>query len=84
MAALLGTWLIPRYSDRTGDRRNVAAVTLLAAGIGIGLSGLVSPVLAILALCVAAVGFIGRSARILDHANAATFRYGSGGRNWFR
>ncbi|EJP1243505.1 MFS transporter [Salmonella enterica] len=58
MAALLGTWLIPRYSDRTGDRRNVAAVTLLAAGIGIGLSGLVSPVLAILALCVAAVGFI--------------------------
>ncbi|AUM53696.1 MFS transporter [Salmonella sp. NW1258] len=58
VAALLGTWLIPRYSDRTGDRRNVAAVTLLAAGIGIGLSGLVSPVLAILALCVAAVGFI--------------------------
>ncbi|EGQ6419741.1 MFS transporter [Salmonella enterica] len=58
VAALLGTWLIPRYSDCTGDRRNVAAVTLLAAGIGIGLSGLVSPVLAILALCVAAVGFI--------------------------
>lgn len=50
--------LIPRYSDRTGDRRNVAALTLLAAGIGIGLSGLVSPVLAIVALCVAAVGFI--------------------------
>ncbi len=33
-------------------------MTLLAAGSGIGLSGLVSPVLAILALCVAAVGFI--------------------------
>ena len=58
VAALFGTWLIPRYSDRTGDRRNVAALTLLAAGIGIGLSGLVSPVLAIVALCVAAVGFI--------------------------
>jgi len=56
--ALLGTWLIPRYSDRTGERRNVAALTLLAAGIGIGVSGLVSPVLAIAALCVAAVGFI--------------------------
>ena len=31
--------LIPRYSDKTGERRNVAALTLLAAGIGIGLSG---------------------------------------------
>ncbi len=36
----------------------VAALTLLAAGIGIGLSGLLSPVLAIVALCVAAIGFI--------------------------
>ncbi|HHZ2368775.1 TPA: hypothetical protein ACWAKJ_000740 [Escherichia coli] len=52
------TWLIPRYSDKTGERRNVAALTLLAAGIGIGLSGLLSPVLAIVALCVAAIGFI--------------------------
>lgn len=50
--------LIPRYSDKTGERRNVAALTLLAAGIGIGLSGLLSPVLAIVALCVAAIGFI--------------------------
>ncbi|MSG11440.1 inner membrane transporter RhmT [Escherichia coli] len=33
-------------------------MTLLAAGIGIGVSGLASPVVAILALCVAAVGFI--------------------------
>ncbi|WP_413738233.1 MFS transporter [Sodalis sp. RH21] len=58
VAALFGTWYIPRYSDRTGDRRNVAALTLLCAGFGIGLSGLVSPILAIAALCVAAVGFI--------------------------
>lgn len=58
VAALFGTWLIPRYSDATGDRRNVAALTLLAAGVGVGLSGLLSPALAILALCVAAVGFI--------------------------
>ena len=50
--------LIPRYSDKTGERRNVAALTLLAAGIGIGLSGLLSPVMAIVALCVAAIGFI--------------------------
>ncbi|MFZ3388461.1 MULTISPECIES: MFS transporter [Buttiauxella] len=58
IAALFGTWYIPRYSDRTGDRKNVAALTLLAAGIGIGVSGLVSPVFAIVALCVAAIGFI--------------------------
>jgi MFS family permease len=58
VAALFGTWLIPRYSDRTGERRNIATLTLLAAGIGVGVSGLVSPVLAIVALCVAAVGFI--------------------------
>ncbi|HHB9775350.1 MFS transporter [Klebsiella pneumoniae] len=31
VAALFGTWLIPRYSDRTGERRNIAALTLLAA-----------------------------------------------------
>jgi len=58
IAALFGTWYIPRYSDRTGERKNVAALTLLAAGIGIGVSGLVSPILAIIALCVAAIGFI--------------------------
>lgn len=58
IAALFGTWYIPRYSDRTGERKVVAAVTLCAAGIGVGLSGLISPVLAIVALCVAAIGFI--------------------------
>lgn len=58
MAALFGTWLIPRYSDRTGERRNIAALTLLAAAVGIAVSGLVAPVLAIIALCVAAVGVI--------------------------
>ena len=58
IAALAGTWFIPRYSDRTGERRNTAALTLLAAAAGIAISGLVSPVLAILALCVAAIGVI--------------------------
>lgn len=48
----------PRYSDRTGERRNIAALTLLAAAVGIAVSGLVAPVLAIIALCVAAVGVI--------------------------
>jgi len=58
IAALFGTWYIPRYSDRTGERKKIAALTLFAAGLGIGLSGLVSPILAIIALCVAAIGFI--------------------------
>lgn len=58
VAALFGTWLIPRYSDRTGERRNIAALTLLAAAVGIAVSGLVAPVLAIIALCVEAVGVI--------------------------
>lgn len=58
VAALFGTWLIPRYSDRTGERRNIAALTLLEAAVGIAVSGLVAPVLAIIALCVAAVGVI--------------------------
>jgi len=56
--ALLGTYYIPRYSDRTGERRNVAALTLLMAGIGIGVSALASPLVALIALCFAAAGFI--------------------------
>jgi nitrate/nitrite transporter NarK len=58
IAALAGTYYIPRFSDRIGERRNVAAVTLLAAGIGIGLSAVGGPIVAIAALCVAATGFI--------------------------
>ena len=58
IAALFGTYYIPRYSDRTGERRNIAALTLLMAGIGIGVSALASPVIAIVALCFAAAGFI--------------------------
>lgn len=53
----LGPGLFRATPDKTGERRNVAALTLLAAGIGIGLSGCF-PVLAIVALCVAAIGFI--------------------------
>ncbi|TCL03369.1 MFS transporter [Sodalis ligni] len=58
IAALFGTWYIPRYSDKTGERRLIAAATLLCAGLGIGISGLVSPLAAIIALCVAAIGCI--------------------------
>ncbi|MGE4424561.1 MAG: MFS transporter [Pseudodesulfovibrio sp.] len=58
VAALFGTYYIPRYSDRTGERRITAAMTLLAAGIGLGVSAFASPGVAIIALCFAAAGFI--------------------------
>ena len=58
VAALFGSYYIPRYSDKTGERKNIAATTLLVAGIGIGVSAFGSPVAAIIALCFAAIGFI--------------------------
>lgn len=58
LTALVSTWLVPRISDQTGDRRRIAALTMLLAGIGIGISGLAGPLIAIAALCVAAAGFI--------------------------
>jgi len=58
VAALFATYYIPRYSDRTGERKYTAAATLLVAGIGIGVSAFASPVWAIIALCFAAGGFI--------------------------
>ncbi|MFO6299806.1 MFS transporter [Rahnella selenatireducens] len=59
IAAMFGTFFIPRYADKSGALRTVAACTLLIAGLGIGASALVSsPVLAIGALCFAAAGFI--------------------------
>jgi MFS family permease len=57
--ALIAAYLIPAYSDRTGERRRTAALTLLMAAAGIAVSVSVSsPLLGILALCFAAAGFI--------------------------
>jgi MFS family permease len=58
LTALVSTYLVPRISDQTGDRRRVAALTLLLSGIGIGVSGFAAPLIAIAALCIAAAGFI--------------------------
>lgn len=58
IASLFGTYYIPRYSDKTGERKKIAAMTLLVAGIGIGVSAFATPVFAIIALCFAAIGFI--------------------------
>jgi len=59
ICSLVGTYYIPRYSDHTGVRRNIAAATLLMAGLGIGVSAMAGwPIIAIIALCFAAIGFI--------------------------
>lgn len=57
--ALAAAYLIPRYSDRTGERRLVAAGTLAMAGLGMAVSVSVSsPLVALIGLCFAAAGFI--------------------------
>lgn len=59
LCALLAAWKIPALADRTGQRRAVAALTLLVSGLGIAASvTFTSPLLGILALCFAASGFI--------------------------
>jgi MFS family permease len=57
--AAIASYLVGRYSDHTGNRRGVAAVTLAVGGLGIAASAaFASPVLALVALCFAAAGFI--------------------------
>jgi sugar phosphate permease len=50
--AIVGMILIPRYSDRTGERKGVVAACLLLAAAAFVISTLVSPVAAIPALAV--------------------------------
>jgi MFS family permease len=59
LCALLAAWTVPGIADRTGQRRTVAALTLVISGLGIAASvSFNSPLLGILALCFAASGFI--------------------------
>ncbi|KTS77154.1 MFS transporter [Pseudomonas oryzihabitans] len=58
VCALLAAWLIPSWSDRTGERRRTAAFTLALSGLGIAASVTFSPFYALIALCFAAAGFI--------------------------
>ncbi len=57
LCALLGTFFIPRYSDRTQERRKVAALTVCVGGLAIMSSAFVGPYVAIIALCLAATAF---------------------------
>lgn len=57
--ALIASYVIGRLSDATGQRRLIAAATLGVGGIAIAVSAAVSsPVLALVALCFGAAGFI--------------------------
>lgn len=60
VVALAGTYFIPRYADKTGHRIRIAAITLLVSGIGMSAAAFLAnvPVLSILGLCFAAMGFI--------------------------
>ena len=59
LCALAAAWFIPRAADRSGKRRMIAVYTLIAGGLGIAGSVLVSGVIpAIIFLCFATAGII--------------------------
>lgn len=54
-----GVYYIPRLADRNPSRRvAISVMCMLAAAIGLALSAFASPVFAIAALCLSAVGFL--------------------------
>jgi len=59
VCALLAAFFIPRLAEKTGRHALIAFVTLAISGIGIAVSvNAPSPLIALLALCFAAAGFI--------------------------
>jgi sugar phosphate permease len=59
LCALAAAYLVSRYSDKTGERRKMASVTLLFSFAGIsGFALSNSPILAMAGLCFAAAGII--------------------------
>jgi predicted MFS family arabinose efflux permease len=58
ICAMAATFLLPRLADRRGNHRTLAALTLAASAVGIAASASSGPALALIALCVAASGFI--------------------------
>jgi MFS family permease len=59
IAAIAGTFVVTRIADRAGHHRQWAAAMLTLAALGIAASALTASVtLAVLAFCVAAVGFV--------------------------
>ncbi|WP_250526615.1 MFS transporter [Caballeronia sp. GAWG2-1] len=59
VAAVIVTWIVPRYADRTGKHRVCAIALLVMSGVAIVVSGIAgTPVVSLFALCCAASGFI--------------------------
>ena len=56
--ALVGTWLLPKWSSKIGHHHLFVAVILLITGASIILSAFSSPLIAIICLCFAATGVI--------------------------
>ena len=58
VCAIVATFLLTRWADRCGAHRPLAAMSLLASAAGIAVSAHSPPLVAMVALCVAAAGFI--------------------------
>jgi sugar phosphate permease len=59
IVAVIVTWIVPRYADRTGKHRVCAVWLLLVSGVAICVSGVSgAPFVSLVALCCAASGFI--------------------------
>lgn len=59
LCALTGAYFIPKLSDRTGKRRTIAVIALVAGAIGIaGSTAAGTPVVALVSLCLAMTGII--------------------------
>lgn len=58
LCAVLAAWALPRLAARTGRYRDIAVATLAVSGVGIAASAAAGPVVALVALCFAAAGFI--------------------------
>jgi MFS family permease len=59
LCALAAAYIIPRWSDRSGERRKIAGFTLLVAAAGIAVLGVSeSPSTGLIALCFATAGII--------------------------
>ncbi|WP_392553342.1 MFS transporter [Orbus wheelerorum] len=55
----LGVYYIPRYADKFSNKRvSISVLCMLAAATGLAISALAGPIIAIIALCFCATGFL--------------------------
>jgi MFS family permease len=59
VCALAAAYFVPRYAERHGNHARIALVTMMVSALGIAISVNASaPLIALIALCLAAAGFI--------------------------